>query len=152
MIDHDIIREFPQQRLPPKPDTKAWRWPAAGFFRRPGGRKLLCGRGRWGTRSRQGLQLRWALTMLARVMQRLRDEYLDKSRTDLFDSLQAHLWGDADSIRNHERQWHHQKCYHQFTHGKTVLPVNTIKACLLNTATSNCFSGTSPYHCARLMP
>jgi len=43
-------------------------------------------------------ELRWALTVLQRVMQRLREEYLENGQGDLFDALQAHLWGDADSI------------------------------------------------------
>jgi RNA polymerase sigma-70 factor (ECF subfamily) len=43
-------------------------------------------------------ELRWALTVLDRVMQRLRREYLELGRVDLFDALQAHIWGDAESI------------------------------------------------------
>ena len=46
----------------------------------------------------QDFELRWALTVLDRVMQRLRGEYLELGRGDLFEALQAHLWGDADSI------------------------------------------------------
>ena len=43
-------------------------------------------------------ELRWALTLLARVMRRLGDEHLERGHAGLFDALQAHLWGDADSI------------------------------------------------------
>lgn len=43
-------------------------------------------------------ELQWALTVLQRVMQRLREEHRESGRTNLFDSLQAHLWGDFDSV------------------------------------------------------
>lgn len=43
-------------------------------------------------------ELRWALTILDRVMQRLRQEYVQHGRGDLFEALQAHIWGDAESI------------------------------------------------------
>ena len=43
-------------------------------------------------------ELRWALTILQRVMHRLREEYMEGGRGDLFDALQAHLWGDAESV------------------------------------------------------
>jgi RNA polymerase sigma factor (sigma-70 family) len=43
-------------------------------------------------------ELRWALAVLQRVIQRLRDEYLEDGRADLFDVLQSHLWGDEDSV------------------------------------------------------
>jgi len=43
-------------------------------------------------------ELRWALTVLERVMQRLRQEYIDLGRGELFDTLQAHIWGDFESI------------------------------------------------------
>jgi RNA polymerase sigma-70 factor (ECF subfamily) len=46
----------------------------------------------------RAFELRWALTVLQRVMQRLREENLEGGRGDLFDALQAHLWGDADSV------------------------------------------------------
>jgi RNA polymerase sigma-70 factor (ECF subfamily) len=42
--------------------------------------------------------LRWALTVLDCVMQRLRLEHRALGRGDLFEALQSHLWGDADSI------------------------------------------------------
>jgi RNA polymerase sigma-70 factor (ECF subfamily) len=43
-------------------------------------------------------ELRWVLTILDRVMQRLRKEYLEVDRADLFEALQNHLWGDIESI------------------------------------------------------
>src|SRR5262249_59848369 len=41
---------------------------------------------------------RWASTLLQTVLGRLRDEFVMGGRSDLFDALQAHIWGDADSI------------------------------------------------------
>jgi RNA polymerase sigma-70 factor (ECF subfamily) len=41
---------------------------------------------------------RWARTLLAEVMRRLREEYLGTSRRPLFEHLQSHLWGDAGAI------------------------------------------------------
>jgi RNA polymerase sigma-70 factor (ECF subfamily) len=46
----------------------------------------------------KAFELRWALTVLDRTMQRLREEYQELGRGDLFETLQAHLWGDAESI------------------------------------------------------
>ncbi len=43
-------------------------------------------------------ELRWALSVLDRVMQRLRQEFRENGREGLFDALQAHLWGDTDSV------------------------------------------------------
>jgi RNA polymerase sigma-70 factor (ECF subfamily) len=43
-------------------------------------------------------ELRWALTVLDRVMQRLREEFLKQGRAELFDGLEAHLLGDVDSV------------------------------------------------------
>ena len=43
-------------------------------------------------------ELRWALTVLDRVMQRLRDEFVKHDRAELFDGLEAHLLGDVDSV------------------------------------------------------
>jgi DNA-directed RNA polymerase specialized sigma24 family protein len=43
-------------------------------------------------------ELRWALAVLERAIQRLRREYSNNDRGGLFDALQAHLWGDADSL------------------------------------------------------
>src|SRR5262245_6290384 len=51
-----------------------------------------------GTDPAQDFELRWALTVLDWVIQRLRGEYLEIGRGDLFEALQAHLWGDADLI------------------------------------------------------
>jgi DNA-directed RNA polymerase specialized sigma24 family protein len=41
---------------------------------------------------------RWASTLLQTVLTRHRDEFAKGGRSELFDALQAHLWGDADSI------------------------------------------------------
>jgi len=41
---------------------------------------------------------RWASTLLQTVLGRHRDEFVTCGRGDLFDALQAHIWGDADSI------------------------------------------------------
>lgn len=40
----------------------------------------------------------WAHTLLARVLDLLRQEFDTAGRTALFDALTAHLWGDAESI------------------------------------------------------
>jgi len=40
---------------------------------------------------------RWASTLLQTVLRRLQDEFVTGGRADLFDALQTHLWGDADS-------------------------------------------------------
>ena len=42
-------------------------------------------------------EVRWALTVLDRVMQRLREEFVEHDRAELFDALEAHLLGDVDS-------------------------------------------------------
>jgi hypothetical protein len=42
--------------------------------------------------------VRWALTVLDHVMQRLREKFVEDGRTGLFDALEAHLWGDVDSV------------------------------------------------------
>jgi len=42
-------------------------------------------------------EVRWALTVLDRVMQRLREEFVKQGRAELFDGLEAHLLGDVDS-------------------------------------------------------
>ncbi len=41
---------------------------------------------------------RWAAALLETVLSRLRQEYAESGRTDLFTALEAHFWGDADSI------------------------------------------------------
>ena len=40
----------------------------------------------------------WAATLLETVLNRLRQEFGAEGRVGLFEDLQAHLWGDADSI------------------------------------------------------
>jgi RNA polymerase sigma-70 factor (ECF subfamily) len=40
----------------------------------------------------------WAATLLETILNRLREEFSAEGRADLFDDLQGHLWGDADSI------------------------------------------------------
>ena len=40
----------------------------------------------------------WAATLLETVLNRLRDEFGAEGRACLFEDLQAHLWGDAQSI------------------------------------------------------
>ena len=42
---------------------------------------------------------RWATTLLNTVLSRLKNEFEASGRSDLFDALQAHLWGDSESIR-----------------------------------------------------
>jgi len=41
---------------------------------------------------------RWAATLLGAVLTRLQEEFGATGRGDLFESLQAHLWGDSQSI------------------------------------------------------
>jgi RNA polymerase sigma-70 factor (ECF subfamily) len=41
---------------------------------------------------------RWASTLLASVLSRLRGEFTASRRTELFDHIEPHLWGDADSV------------------------------------------------------
>jgi RNA polymerase sigma-70 factor (ECF subfamily) len=41
---------------------------------------------------------RWASTLLQTVLGRLQIEFAQGNRGDLFEALQAHLWGDGDSI------------------------------------------------------
>lgn len=43
-------------------------------------------------------ELRWALTVLNRATDQLREDYRKLGRAELFDALQAHLWGDAESV------------------------------------------------------
>jgi len=40
----------------------------------------------------------WAAMLLEAVLNRLRDEFGAEGRAGLFEELQAHLWGDADTI------------------------------------------------------
>ena len=46
----------------------------------------------------QVFEKEWARALLDRVMQRLATEYHEMGRGSLFEQLQAHLWGDSDSI------------------------------------------------------
>ena len=41
---------------------------------------------------------RWATTLLNTVLTRLQNEFRTSGRSELFDALQAHLWGDSESI------------------------------------------------------
>ena len=45
----------------------------------------------------KAFEQRWAATLLNTVLSRLQTEFGDTGRADLFEALQAHLWGDADS-------------------------------------------------------
>jgi RNA polymerase sigma-70 factor (ECF subfamily) len=46
----------------------------------------------------KAFEQRWAATLLNNVLKRLQAEFGARGRGDLFDLLQAHLWGDPDSI------------------------------------------------------
>lgn len=41
---------------------------------------------------------RWAATLLNTVLTRLQEEFSATGRRDLFEALQAHLWGDSESV------------------------------------------------------
>jgi RNA polymerase sigma-70 factor (ECF subfamily) len=41
---------------------------------------------------------RWAATLLNLVLTRLQEEFFATGRRDLFEALQAHLWGDSESV------------------------------------------------------
>ena len=41
---------------------------------------------------------RWAATLLDTVLTRLQEEFVATARKDLFEALQAHLWGDSESV------------------------------------------------------
>src|SRR5262249_3910596 len=41
---------------------------------------------------------RWAATLLNTVLRRLQEEFEATGRRELFEALQAHLWGDSDSV------------------------------------------------------
>jgi RNA polymerase sigma-70 factor (ECF subfamily) len=41
---------------------------------------------------------RWASTLLQTVLFRLRDEFVMGGKLPLFEALQSHIWGDADSL------------------------------------------------------
>jgi RNA polymerase sigma factor (sigma-70 family) len=46
----------------------------------------------------KAFEQRWAATLLENILVRLRSEYVQSDRGELFEALQAHLWGEADSI------------------------------------------------------
>jgi RNA polymerase sigma-70 factor (ECF subfamily) len=46
----------------------------------------------------KSFERRWATVLLETVLARLRLEYVETGRGALFDSLQTHFWGDADSV------------------------------------------------------
>jgi RNA polymerase sigma-70 factor (ECF subfamily) len=46
----------------------------------------------------KAFEQRWAATLLNTVLTRLKDEFDTSGRSDLFNALQAHLWGDSESI------------------------------------------------------
>src|SRR5262245_18654742 len=46
----------------------------------------------------KAFEQRWAAMLLNTVLARLKDEFHTSGRSDLFEALQAHLWGDARSI------------------------------------------------------
>jgi DNA-directed RNA polymerase specialized sigma24 family protein len=46
----------------------------------------------------RAFEQRWASTLLAIVLNRLRGEFMTNERTKLFEHLQPHLWGDAESV------------------------------------------------------
>jgi RNA polymerase sigma-70 factor (ECF subfamily) len=49
------------------------------------------------TNPAQEFEKRWAIALLAQVMDRLSEEYRQSDRLSVFEHLQPHLWGDADS-------------------------------------------------------
>jgi RNA polymerase sigma-70 factor (ECF subfamily) len=46
----------------------------------------------------KAFEQRWAATLLTTVLTRLQNEFRANGRSDLFEALQAHLWGDHESI------------------------------------------------------
>ncbi|HTL16022.1 MAG TPA: sigma-70 family RNA polymerase sigma factor [Patescibacteria group bacterium] len=46
----------------------------------------------------KAFEQRWAATLLDNVLTRLRTEFAQGDRGGLFEALQAHLWGDSDSV------------------------------------------------------
>jgi len=46
----------------------------------------------------KAFEQRWASTVLQTVLQRLRNEFVQRSQSELFDALAAHLWGESGSI------------------------------------------------------
>lgn len=43
----------------------------------------------------EGFDRQWAEAVLGQALERLRTEFAENSRVDLFDALEPHLWGDA---------------------------------------------------------
>ena len=46
----------------------------------------------------QAFEQRWAAVLLETVLNRLREDFASEGRGPLFEKLQAHLWGDSESI------------------------------------------------------
>jgi RNA polymerase sigma-70 factor (ECF subfamily) len=46
----------------------------------------------------RAFEQRWASCLLETVLQRLKHEFVTDGRMDIFQALQSHLWGDADSM------------------------------------------------------
>ena len=46
----------------------------------------------------KAFEQRWASTVLHTVLQRLRNEFVESGRSELFEALHAHLWGDDESV------------------------------------------------------
>jgi RNA polymerase sigma-70 factor (ECF subfamily) len=46
----------------------------------------------------KAFEQRWAATLLNSALARLQEEFAMTGRQDLFEALQAHLWGDSDSV------------------------------------------------------
>jgi RNA polymerase sigma factor (sigma-70 family) len=50
------------------------------------------------TNPAKAFEQRWASTVLNTVLQRLRNEFVESGRSELYDALNAHLWGDVECI------------------------------------------------------
>jgi RNA polymerase sigma-70 factor (ECF subfamily) len=46
----------------------------------------------------KAFEQRWASTVLHTVLQRLRQEFVESGRSELFEALHAHLWGDDECV------------------------------------------------------
>jgi len=46
----------------------------------------------------KAFEQRWASTVLHTVLQRLRNEFVEAGRSELFEALHAHLWGDDQCV------------------------------------------------------
>jgi RNA polymerase sigma-70 factor (ECF subfamily) len=80
----------------------------ATALKRGGGRELVSweeatAEGRYAQEPAGGLspeqiyEMRWAATLLERVLARLREESLHPARLELFDQLKPHLWGEDEA-------------------------------------------------------